>query len=95
MLFLRDNTKPHTIAATSAAIESIEFQVVPHPLYSPDMAPSDFWLFAVLKKHLKGIYFIFDEEVQAATGECLGEQPEEFCTDRFKNLFSTGGIVSN
>jgi histone-lysine N-methyltransferase SETMAR len=67
MLFLHDNAEPHTIAATSAAIESIEFQV-PHPLYSPDMAPSDFLLFAVLKKHLKGIYFIFDE-VQAATGK--------------------------
>jgi hypothetical protein len=51
-------------------------------------------LFAVLKKHLKGIYFIFDE-VQAATGKWLGEQSEEFCTDRFENFFSTGGIVSN
>lgn len=45
------------------------------------MAPSDFWLFAALKKHLKGIYFLFDEEVQAATGEWLGEQPEEYCTE--------------
>jgi len=52
-------------------------------------------LFAVLKKHFEGIYFIFDEEVQATTGEWLGEQPEEFCADRFENLFSTGGIVSN
>jgi len=95
MLFLHDNAKPNTFAATSAAIESIEFQVVPHPLYSLDLATSDFWLFAALKKHLKGIYFMSDEEVQAATGEWLGDQPEEFCTDRFGNLFSTGGIVSN
>jgi transposase len=95
MLFLHDNVKPHTVAATSAAIESIEFQVVPHPLYSPDVAPSDFRLFAALKIHLKGIYFIFDEEVQVATGEWLGEQPEEFCTDRFENLFNTGGVISN
>jgi len=95
VLFLHDNAKPHTVAASSAAIESIEFQVVPHPPYSPYMAPCDFWLFAALKKHLKGIYLIFDEEVQAATGEWLGEQPEEFCTDRFENLFSTGSIVSN
>jgi transposase len=91
VLFLHDNAKPHTIASTSAVIESIEFQVVPHPY----MAPSDFCLFAALKKHLKGIYFVFDEEVQAATGEWLEEQPEEFCADRFENLHSTGGIVSN
>ena len=94
MLLLHDNAQHHTIAVTSTAIESIEFQVVPHPFYSLDMAPSDFWLFAALKKHLKGIYFIFDE-VQATTGEWLGEQPEEFCTDSFENLFSTGSIVSN
>jgi hypothetical protein len=55
MLFLHVNAKPHTTAATSAGIESIEFEVVPNPLYSPDMALSDFWLFAALKKHLKGI----------------------------------------
>ena len=96
MFFQHNNARPHTSAATSAAIESIGFQVVPYPLHSLDLAPSDLRLCAVLKKkHLKGIYFMFDKEVQAATGKWFGEQLEEFCTDRFENLFSTGIIVSN
>jgi hypothetical protein len=35
--------------------DSAIFEDVPHPPYSLDLAPSDFQLFAVLKKHLKGI----------------------------------------
>ena len=62
-------TRPHTIAAISAATENIEFLVVPCPPYSPDLAPSDFWLFAALKEHIKGINFTRDEQVQAATGK--------------------------
>ena len=44
--------RPHTNAATSAAIANIRFEVVPHPLYRPDLAPSDFRLFSGLKEHL-------------------------------------------
>jgi transposase len=45
------------------AIESIRFEGVPHPPYSPHLAPSDFWLFAALKKHLKGIHYTCKEEM--------------------------------
>jgi len=36
-----------------------------HPPYSPDLAPSDFWLFPHLKKFLRGKRFS-NEEVIAA-----------------------------
>jgi hypothetical protein len=68
-----DNARPHTSAATSAAVDSIEFEVVPHPPYSPDLAPSDFWLFGALKKHIKGNRFTCDEEVQPATAKWFWE----------------------
>ena len=32
-------------------------QVLPHPAYSLDVAPADYWLFARIKKHLKGRRF--------------------------------------
>jgi len=38
-------------------------------------------LFAAIKKHLKGIHFTCDEEVQAAMVKWLQGQPKEFCTD--------------
>jgi histone-lysine N-methyltransferase SETMAR len=67
MLFRHDNARPPTSAATTAAVESIGFDVVPRPPYSPDLAPSDFWLFGALEKHLKGNCFTCAEEVQAAS----------------------------
>ncbi|UYV83615.1 hypothetical protein LAZ67_23001636, partial [Cordylochernes scorpioides] len=35
-----------------------------HPAYSPDLAPSDYFLFGLLKKELKGKRFVSDEDVQ-------------------------------
>jgi hypothetical protein len=42
------------------------WEVLNHPPYSPDLAPSDFHLFGPLKKHLGGKRFATDGEVQQA-----------------------------
>jgi hypothetical protein len=39
--------------------------LIPHPLYSPDMAPGDFCLFPKMKLKLKGRRFDTIEEIQA------------------------------
>jgi histone-lysine N-methyltransferase SETMAR len=85
-LLQHDNARSHTHAATSAAVESIGFEIVPHPPYRPDLALSDFWLFTALKKHLKSNHFRCDNEVQAATAKWFCEQPDKFYTNGFKKL---------
>ena len=37
-----------------------------HPPYSPDLAPSDFFLFPKIKKHLAGKRFANDEDLKDA-----------------------------
>jgi histone-lysine N-methyltransferase SETMAR len=49
-LLHHDNARPHCSAQTQDAMTSLKFTVVPYPPYSPDLAPSDFWLFPKLKK---------------------------------------------
>ena len=66
--------------------ESIRFNVVSHPPYSPDLASSQFWLFVTLKKHVKRIQSTCDEEVQGAKVKWLQGQPKEFCTDWSEKL---------
>ncbi len=39
--------------------------VIPHPPYSPDLAPCDFSLFRKLKLLLKGLYFDTIKAIQA------------------------------
>ena len=48
-------------------LNDLRFELLPHPPYSPDLAPSDFYLFADLKKMHHGKRFSSDDEVIAAT----------------------------
>ncbi|GFS19896.1 histone-lysine N-methyltransferase SETMAR [Elysia marginata] len=37
-----NNARPHTSLQTEEALDKMNFVVLPHPSYSPDLAPSDF-----------------------------------------------------
>ena len=54
---LHDNARPHKSRIVRDTREDIEFEVIDHPPYSPNLSPCDFWLFPKLKKHLGGRYF--------------------------------------
>jgi hypothetical protein len=56
------------------------------PSYSPNLALSDFWLFAALTKHLRGIHIMCYEEVQFATRKWFREQSQDFYTDGFEKF---------
>jgi hypothetical protein len=52
---------------------------LPHPPYSPDLAPCDFWLFGYLKNSLEGRFFDDDMALRAAVTEILVSiEPEVF-----------------
>jgi hypothetical protein len=39
VLLQHDNAWPHTAHSTVATIQDLSFKCLPHPLYSPDLAP--------------------------------------------------------
>lgn len=78
VLFHQDNAPAHKSAVAMAAIQDAGFEILDHPPYSPDLAPSDFYLFPRLKEHLRGTKFEDDEEVKAAVHDFLGTQDEDF-----------------
>ena len=51
-----------------------EFEILPHPTYSPDMAHSDFYLFPKLKYHHRGTQYGSNECAIAAVNEYFGDQ---------------------
>ena len=57
VLLLQNNAPVHTSQAAMTAATECEFGIFPHPSYSPDMAPSDFFLFPELKSHIRAFYF--------------------------------------
>lgn len=77
VLLLHDNAPVHTAAVAKAAVRECGFEELDHPPYSPDMAPSDYYLFSNLKKELRGRKFCNDEELKAAVlsyFECLDSE---------------------
>ncbi|GFO14068.1 histone-lysine N-methyltransferase SETMAR [Plakobranchus ocellatus] len=38
-----DNARPHTSRQTQDALRQLELTTLPHPAYSPDLAPSDYY----------------------------------------------------
>ena len=81
-----DNARPHTSRQTQDALAQLKLPALPHPAYSPDLAPSDYFLFLQLKKHLKGNHYDSDEEVVAAVRQWYREQSPEFFADGIHQL---------
>jgi len=78
IFFLYDNAPAHRALATQKKLVYLGFQCFHHPPYSPDLAQSDYHLFPVLKKQLKGRHFSSDAEVIAAAETWLDGQLSEF-----------------
>ncbi|GFR69698.1 histone-lysine N-methyltransferase SETMAR [Elysia marginata] len=81
-----DNARPHTSRQTQCALQQLELPTIPHPPYSSDLAPSDFFLFPLLKKHLKGNHYETDAEVEADVRSWCRSQTPEFFADGMRKL---------
>ena len=79
VLLQQDNARVHTCKVAMDAVEQNRYEFIPHPAYSPDLAPSDFFLFPNLKKDIHGLHFWSDEEVVMAVEEWVnGKDPDFF-----------------
>ena len=62
---------PHAACLTSEAIAKMGWEALPHPSYSPDLAPSDYHLFGFVKDQLRGQSYETTEAIQKAVRQCL------------------------
>ena len=54
LLFHQDNAPYHNSMKTMVKLNELSFELLPHPPYSSDLNPSDYWIFASLKEVLQG-----------------------------------------
>jgi len=54
--------------------DAFHWDTFDYPPYSPDLAPSDFYLFSKMKEHLAGKRFTDDEDLQHAVMDWLNSQ---------------------
>ena len=60
------------------AVERNGYELIPHPAYSPDLAPSDIFLFPNFKKDIRGLHIRSDEEVMMAAEEWVNGKDPDF-----------------
>jgi len=45
VILLHNNARPHVTKVIKKYLETLKWCVLPHPPYSPNISPSDYWLF--------------------------------------------------
>lgn len=57
VILLHDNARPHIAQPVKTYLETLKWEVLPHPPYSPDIAPSDYHLFRSMAHGLADQHF--------------------------------------
>ena len=57
VLLQLDNARVHTCKVAMDTVERNGNELIPHPAYTPDLVPSDLFLFPNLKKDTHGLHF--------------------------------------
>ncbi len=70
-----DNASSHTARPTRLALLFRGIRTLPHPPYSPDLVPNNFWFYNRLKKALKGRRFRDLDQLETAAD--VGNIPSE------------------
>ena len=65
VVFHHDNARPHTFLITRQKLLELDWDVLPHPSYSPDLASSDYFLFRSLQNSLNGKNFNNDDDIKS------------------------------
>jgi histone-lysine N-methyltransferase SETMAR len=85
-LLLQDNARPHTAKLTTEIIRDLQWEILPHPPYSPDLAPSDYHLFPSMKDPLRGIKMRDLEELKHHVSTWCHRTPTSFFADGIRKL---------
>jgi hypothetical protein len=86
LLLLHDNAHPHTANKTNQTLRNFKWEVLEHPPYRPDLAPSDIHLFGHLKYHLSAEHFPDDEVVERKSPPGSDSRTKTFMLLVFRGL---------
>lgn len=78
IILQQDNAKAHTANLTKQKIAELGWTALKHAPYSPDKAPSDFYLFRCLQNHLASVTFKSSDEAIFEVDSFLSAQTPDF-----------------
>lgn len=100
VLLQQDNAKPHTARRTKEKIQELDaIELLPHPAYSPDLAPSDYHLFRSMAHFLRGRHFTNLDDVENGCRQFFAGKNSEWykrgieqLADRWVQTIESNGV---
>lgn len=86
IILQQDNARPHTSRQTVSKIGELGYELLPHPAYSPDLAPCDYWLFGQMKKFLGGKHFQSIQGLSSAVSQWVNQTDVGFFAEGIQKL---------
>ena len=84
--FHQDNAPVHNSILVTDYLSKMGIKSVPQPPYSPDLIPSDFWLFPMLKEKLRGCRYETIDEMDEAVMKVIDMLTQEDFHGAFQKL---------
>ncbi|GFX13581.1 mariner Mos1 transposase [Trichonephila clavipes] len=86
VILQHDNARSHVAKVVKTYLEKLKWEVLPHPLYSPDLAPSDYHLFRSMADDLADQHFRSYEEVKNWIDSWITSKDDRFFQRRIRTL---------
>lgn len=81
VVFHQDNARSHTSLMTQQKLRELGWEVMMHPPYSPDLAPSDYHLFRSLQNFLNGVTLTSKKECEKYIVQFFDQKSPKFYSD--------------
>ncbi|EFN79708.1 Histone-lysine N-methyltransferase SETMAR, partial [Harpegnathos saltator] len=98
VILLHDNARPHVTKSVKETLEALRWEVLPHAVYPPDCAPSDYHLFRSMAHALADEFFNSYENVEKWISDWIASKDEPFfprgirlLTERWEKVIANDG----
>ncbi len=78
VILLHDNGRPHVAHLTQQKIKQLGWEILSHPSWSPDLAPSDYHLFLSVRNYLCNKHYEDFDELNSDLIAFFKSKPDSF-----------------